>query len=87
MRHIMGAMTEIVDPKIYYSRFSFLESGKDAIDLKYHKSKRNQVPTVGSALPSLKSKYNVRSTLLKNLIPLPSEGRVRALLEKIIFLC
>ena len=41
MRYINGAMTEVVDPKIYYSRFSFLESGKDAIDLKYQRSKRN----------------------------------------------
>ena len=79
MKHIMGAMTEVVDPKIYYSRFSFLESGKDAIDLKYKKSKRNMMPTSGSTLPSIKSKYNVRSTLVKNLIPQPSEGRVRAL--------
>ena len=35
MRHINGALTEVVDPKIYYSRFSFLESGKDAIDIKF----------------------------------------------------
>ena len=41
MRYINGAMTEVIDPKIYYSRFSFLESGKDAIDLKYQRSKRN----------------------------------------------
>jgi hypothetical protein len=34
MRLINGAITEVLDPKIYYSRFSFLESGKEAIDLK-----------------------------------------------------
>jgi hypothetical protein len=27
-------ITEIIDPKLYYSRFSFLESGKEAIDIK-----------------------------------------------------
>ena len=34
MRLINGVITEIFDPNIYYSRFSFLESGKDAIDIK-----------------------------------------------------
>ena len=33
MRLINGAITEVLDPKLYYSRFSFLESGKEAIDL------------------------------------------------------
>ena len=35
MRSINCVITELLDPKIYYSRFSFLESGKDAIDLKF----------------------------------------------------
>lgn len=35
MRSINGVITELLDPKIFYSRFSFLESGKDAIDLKH----------------------------------------------------
>lgn len=35
MRSINGVITELLDPKIYYSRFSFLESGKDAIDIKF----------------------------------------------------
>lgn len=34
MRLISGLITEIIDPKIYYSRLSFLESGKEAIDIK-----------------------------------------------------
>jgi hypothetical protein len=32
-----------------------------------------------SVLPNVKNKYYTRSTLVKNLIPYPSEGRVRAL--------
>ena len=40
MRLVNGAITEIVDPKMYYSRFSFLESGKEAIDLKAQLSKQ-----------------------------------------------
>lgn len=40
LRLVNGAITEILDPKIYYSRFSFLESGKDAIDLKHKMSKK-----------------------------------------------
>ena len=33
-RLVNGIITEILDPQVLYSRFSFLESGKDAIDLK-----------------------------------------------------
>jgi len=88
LRLINGAMTEILDPKIYYSRFSFLESGKDAIDLKHKMTKKkspnrldnvNSSPTASSTLPNVKNKYYTRSTLMKNLIPFPSEGKVRAL--------
>jgi hypothetical protein len=34
VRYYNGLLTELLDPNIYYSRFSFLESGKEAIDLK-----------------------------------------------------
>ena len=34
LRLINGVITEIFDPNIFYSRLSFLESGKDAIDIK-----------------------------------------------------
>ena len=29
-----GVITEIFDPNLFFSRFSFLESGKDAVDIK-----------------------------------------------------
>lgn len=35
MRLINALITEIIDPNLYYSRFSFLESGKEAIDIKH----------------------------------------------------
>ena len=35
MRLVNGVITELLDPKVYYSRFSFLESGKEAIDKKH----------------------------------------------------
>ena len=35
MRFVNGVITELLDPKIYYSRFSFLESGKEAIYKKF----------------------------------------------------
>lgn len=67
LRLINGAITEVLDPKIYYSRFSFLESGKEAIDLK------NKITRNGGGdplqLPNVKNKYYTRSTLVKNLIP------------------
>lgn len=34
MQLVNGIITELLDPNLYYSRFSFLESGKDALDLK-----------------------------------------------------
>ena len=33
-RLINGVVTEVLDPQVFFSRFSFLESGKEAIDLK-----------------------------------------------------
>jgi hypothetical protein len=72
MISINGVITELLDPKIYYSRFSFLESGKDAIDIKAAMaSKRNA--------RSKKTQHYTRSALVKNLIPQPSDGRVRSL--------
>ena len=41
MRLVNGVITELLDPKIYYSRFSFLESGKEAIDRKFILSTKN----------------------------------------------
>lgn len=39
MRFVNGVITDVLDPNIFYSRFSFLESGKDAIDTKFKQSK------------------------------------------------
>ena len=47
LRLINGAITEVLDPKIYYSRFSFLESGKEAIDLKHKMSKGGGINSGG----------------------------------------
>ena len=35
MKLINDLITQLIDPNIFYSRFSFFESGRDAIDLKY----------------------------------------------------
>ena len=43
MRLVNGVITELLDPKIYYSRFSFLESGKEAIDKKFVLQTKNTV--------------------------------------------
>jgi hypothetical protein len=89
MKHMNCLITEILDPKIYYSRLSFMESGKDAIDIKYRIFRRSGAtstsPALGSSatpspsLPNVKNKFYTRSTLVKNLFPMPSEGKVRAL--------
>ena len=76
MRLVNGVITELLDPKIYYSRFSFLESGKEAIDKKHIiNTKRSSTLEKGSA------KYYTRSALVKNVIPRPSDGQVRAIFK------
>ena len=76
LRLLNGVITEIFDPNIFYSRLSFLESGKDAIDIKNELNAGKQFN--GYKLPNIQNKFFTRSTLVKNLIPLPSEGKVRA---------
>lgn len=80
MRLIMGCITEMLDPKLYFSRFSFLESGKEAIDIKNRIFKTSNLKGAGESpfLPNVKGKFYTRSTLIKNLFPMPSEGKVRA---------
>lgn len=76
MRLINGVITEIFDPNIFYSRLSFLESGKDALDIKNNLN-QGRVHN-GFKLPNLKNKFYTRSALIKNLIPMPSEGKIRS---------
>lgn len=39
---INDVITQLIDPNIYYSRLSFFESSRDAIDIKYRKAKKQQ---------------------------------------------
>ena len=73
MRLINGVITELLDPKINYSRSSFLESGKDAIDIKSFLTNRKNTTC------NKKTQLYTRSALVKNLITRPSDGRVRSL--------
>lgn len=69
---INDVITILLDPNMYYSRFSFFESEKDAMKLTYHKVR-------ASKLPKINSKIFTRSALVKSLFPVPSEGKVRAM--------
>jgi hypothetical protein len=40
MKLINDVITLLIDPNLYYSRLSFFESGREAIHIKYMKSKR-----------------------------------------------
>jgi hypothetical protein len=80
LRLLNGVITEIFDPNIFYSRLSFLESGKDAIDIK-NELNAGKIHN-GYKLPNIQNKFYTRSTLVRNLIPLPSEGKVRAKFSK-----
>lgn len=67
----MDVITRLLDPNLFYSRFSFFESDKSAVSLK------SKMKKGGIGLPALKAKYNTRSPLMKALVPKPSEGTCR----------
>ena len=56
-----GFITEVLDPNLNYSRISFLESGKDAIDLKHDLVKGKAIGFAKYKLPSISAAYNTRS--------------------------
>jgi hypothetical protein len=64
-----------LDPNIFYSRLSFLESGREAIEIKCNLNQGKVYN--GYKLPNIGNKFYTRSALVKNLIPMPSEGIVR----------
>ena len=69
MKLVNDVITQLVDPNLYFSRFSFFESGREAINIKYEKSKHQH---------NVNKKFYTRSALIQQLIPNPSEGEVRA---------
>lgn len=69
---INDVITVLLDPNMFYSRFSFFESEKDAMRLTYQKAR-------AAKLPKINSKLFTRSALVKSLFPVPSEGKVRAM--------
>ena len=72
MKQINDLITQLIDPNIFYSRFSFFESDREAINLKYNKAR-------SAAHESARNKFFTRSALVSQLIPNPSEGKIRAL--------
>lgn len=40
MKLINDLITQLFDPNLFFSRFSFLESNREAINIKYQKSKQ-----------------------------------------------
>lgn len=57
-RLINDLITALVDPNLYYSRFSFFESGREAIEIKMQQVKKGLI-----AAP--KKKFMIRSTLMQ----------------------
>jgi hypothetical protein len=72
MKQINDLITQLIDPNLFYSRFSFFESGRDAINIKYYKAR-----TTESQTPQ--ERFYRRSALIEQLFTVPSEGKVRAL--------
>ena len=57
MKLINDLITQLIDPNIFFSRFSFFESGRDVISIKYMKSR-------SAAHQSTRTKFFTRSALL-----------------------
>ena len=58
MKLINDLITQLIDPNIFYSRFSFFESGREAINIKYAKSR-------SAAHQSTRQKFFTRSALVQ----------------------
>ncbi len=43
MKQINDIITLLIDPNLYFSRFSFFESGREAINIKCQKAKQTQM--------------------------------------------
>ena len=69
MKLINDVITELIDPNKYYSRFSFLASGREAIRLKQIMAKKTMMGG---------KDFFTRSILVQQLVPKPAEGHVRA---------
>lgn len=67
---IQGVITKLFDPEGYFSRFSFLESGMDALGLQ------------SKTKSKMSSKYFSTSSMVKSLFPYPQHPRTRALFAK-----
>jgi hypothetical protein len=72
MKLINDLITQLLDPCLYFSRFSFFESGREAIQLKQEKAKQCKNT-------SAYQKFFKRSALVEQLFPNPSDGKVRAI--------
>ncbi len=83
MKLINDVVTHLLDPNIFFSRFSFFESGREAINIKFDVSIVSILTVLQkqktSTLPKIRNKFFTRSALVSNLIPNPSEGKVRAM--------
>lgn len=69
MKLINLIITAVLDPSLFYSRFPFFESDKQAIEIKFNSRK-------GGLIESSKGKFNTRSALVAALIPKPSDGKL-----------
>ena len=72
MKLINLIITAVLDPSLFYSRFPFFESDKQAIEIKFNSRK-------GGLIESSKGKFNTRSALVAALIPKPSDGKLWAM--------
>jgi len=77
-RLMNGVISELLDPNLFFSRLSFLESGKEALDIKDELNLGKRVGFQAYKLPSLQDKYYTRSTRVRNFYQSSTEGKVRA---------
>ena len=69
MKLMNDFITLLIDQNLFYSRLSFFESDREAINIKFIKSQKQFVK---------EDKFCIRSSMNRQLIPNPSDGKVRA---------
>lgn len=76
--HMNGVITELLDPNLFYSRLTFLDSDKEAFDIKEKLQMGKRIGFQAYKLPNISEKYYTMSSRIKHQLQASNEGRVRA---------
>ena len=73
-----GVITELLDPNLFYSRMTFLDSDKEAFDTYDKLNMGKRIGFQEYKLPNISEKYYTRSSKVRYQLQSSNEGRIRA---------